>query len=861
MASGVRGKELTVAEYAAAFFMLAGKPKDAITVCLRQLNDWQLAVALARCIEGASGGELLRWVLLDTVLPIAYKGGHRWLASWALWMLNRRDLAVRVLIVSGVAWAVADIKTPMDDVAEAWSETAKLPVGQPDNDDPSLLLLFQHLKGKTLQTAKGTSEISEKLEFDFVLHNAVVFCRMGCHPLGLDLLRSWSFERPFFPPPKRREVPSPLQVTTPLEQRNGTITSSPTRSKMPLAPRRRASFMLSNPHGRESMVMDMDVLSEGGTEPPTREATPPGQKGAPTTPAGDLFAGMPGWGAPAPATAPGFHKESETHLPTLSEEPASNGIAEPSPQKAESINPMKYQRHGVRQGSMAFDMDSFFGNNKDRLLAPHVASPLPGSVFEDSGGPSRSSTPSVNLMRDLARNEDQGATEFNLDTFGFGGPAPPHVPTRTPSPRHIASNHSTNANSTTATPASITPPNKIGLMSSARKADPAQGGAEFSFDGFEETTPSAGAKTTAPIGSAASASAPASVPTSTSTASGTKDASKPAAAIKSKIGNLFKSHKSDASQGATEFDAGNFDLADKPRVPTRADPAADDGTPALGATTFGTVGDENDPAAKTADTKVASKVASKDAAPEPVDVVSEADLKTARVPTRAEPPADTGGPTLTATTFGKEGDENDPSAKAKPAAVSRAAAGPTTEPFDDAELGGKPRIPTRADPPAGTGAVSLAATTSSSSFGKVGDANDPQATTATSTRPALTSSKVAAPTSAVVDDVAVGGKPRVPARPDPTAGDDGIPALTATQFGKDSAGESKSTAGASLFAKDVTTAAPEPKAAEVTKADSKAAEATKPAAAEPAKPAGNLMKDNKSQAAQGGADFNMDDFF
>ncbi|WOO80078.1 Regulator of V-ATPase in vacuolar membrane protein 1 [Vanrija pseudolonga] len=844
-------------EYAAAFFMLAGKPKDAITVCLRQLNDWQLAVALARCIEGASGGELLRWVLLDTVLPIAYKGGHRWLASWALWMLNRRDLAVRVLI------------TPMDDVAEAWSETTKLPVGQPDNDDPSLLLLFQHLKGKTLQTAKGTSEISEKLEFDFVLHNAVVFCRMGCHPLGLDLLRSWSFERPYFPPPKRREAPSPVQVTTPLEQRNGMITSSPTRAKQPLAPRRRASFMLSNPHGRESMVMDMDVLSEGGTEPPTREATPPGQKATPTTPAGDLFAGMPGWGAPAA----GFHKQSDTHMPTLSEEPASNGIAGPSPQKAETTNPMKHQRHGVRQGSMAFDMDSFFGN-KDRLLALHVASPLPGSVFEDSGGPSRSSTPSVNLMRDLARNEDQGATEFNLDTFGFGGPAPPHVPTRTPSPRHIASNHSTNANSTTATPpASITPPNKIGLMSSARKADPAQGGAEFSFDGFDEV-PSAGAKTTtAPIGSAASAaSVTASVPTSTSTASGTKDASKPASAIKSKIGNLFKGHKSDASQGATEFDAGNFDLADKPRVPTRADPAADDGTPALGATSFGKVGDENDPAAKTADTKVASKVApnvaSKDAAPEPVDVVDEADLKTARVPTRAEPPADTGTPTLTATTFGKEGDENDPSAKAKPAAVSRAAAGAAAEPFDDAELGGKPRIPTRADPPASTGAVSLAATTSSS-FGKVGDANDPQAKPVTAnTKPAATSSKVAASPSDVVDDVAVGGKPRVPARPDPTAGDDGIPVLTATQFGKDSGGESKGTAGASLFAKDVTTAAPEPKAAadskaaEVTKlADSKAAEAPKPAAAEPAKPSGSLMKDNKSQAAQGGADFNMDDFF
>lgn len=80
--------------------MLAGSPKDAITVCLRQLDDWQLAVALARTVEG--DGPLLRWILTDTVLPIAFAGGHRWLASWALWILNRRDLAVRVLIVSCV---------------------------------------------------------------------------------------------------------------------------------------------------------------------------------------------------------------------------------------------------------------------------------------------------------------------------------------------------------------------------------------------------------------------------------------------------------------------------------------------------------------------------------------------------------------------------------------------------------------------------------------------------------------------------------------------------------------------------------------------------------------------------------------
>jgi hypothetical protein len=87
-------------EYAAAFFMLGGAPKDAINVCLRQMNDWQLAFTLARIVENGLDGELVKWVVRDTVIPLAFEGGHRWLASWAFWILNRRDLSVRVLIVS-----------------------------------------------------------------------------------------------------------------------------------------------------------------------------------------------------------------------------------------------------------------------------------------------------------------------------------------------------------------------------------------------------------------------------------------------------------------------------------------------------------------------------------------------------------------------------------------------------------------------------------------------------------------------------------------------------------------------------------------------------------------------------------------
>jgi hypothetical protein len=47
----------------------------------------------------------LRKLLEDEVLAVAAREGNRWLASWAFWMLHRRDMAVRALVVSGyVPW-------------------------------------------------------------------------------------------------------------------------------------------------------------------------------------------------------------------------------------------------------------------------------------------------------------------------------------------------------------------------------------------------------------------------------------------------------------------------------------------------------------------------------------------------------------------------------------------------------------------------------------------------------------------------------------------------------------------------------------------------------------------------------------
>jgi hypothetical protein len=71
-----------------------------VNVCIKQLGDFQLAVALARVVEQSNDGPVLRGILNNTVVLTAFREGNRWLASWAFWLLHRRDLSVRILLVS-----------------------------------------------------------------------------------------------------------------------------------------------------------------------------------------------------------------------------------------------------------------------------------------------------------------------------------------------------------------------------------------------------------------------------------------------------------------------------------------------------------------------------------------------------------------------------------------------------------------------------------------------------------------------------------------------------------------------------------------------------------------------------------------
>lgn len=67
-------------------------------MCLRNLGDYQLAVALARVYEGEESPVLFH-IINEHVLPKAVEDGDRWLASWGFWMIGDRGKSVQALIV------------------------------------------------------------------------------------------------------------------------------------------------------------------------------------------------------------------------------------------------------------------------------------------------------------------------------------------------------------------------------------------------------------------------------------------------------------------------------------------------------------------------------------------------------------------------------------------------------------------------------------------------------------------------------------------------------------------------------------------------------------------------------------------
>ncbi|KAI4155167.1 MAG: hypothetical protein LQ340_001181 [Diploschistes diacapsis] len=206
-------------EYAAAFFLLAGDVRDAVNICVNQMQDIQLAIAIARVHAGDESGVLYE-LLEEKVLPLAAFEGNRWMASWAFWTLGRRDMAVRSLI------------TPVNNLLDspgAPSQEAQSYLAT----DPALVVLYRQLREKTLQALIGASQVSPRTEWEFVMQIARLYDRMGCDVLALDLVRNWDFLK--LPPPNQR-TPKPLaDPRKMLRRRSSLVVTDLPSPKSPMA--------------------------------------------------------------------------------------------------------------------------------------------------------------------------------------------------------------------------------------------------------------------------------------------------------------------------------------------------------------------------------------------------------------------------------------------------------------------------------------------------------------------------------------------------------------------------------------------------------------------------------------------------
>lgn len=189
-------------EYAAAFFLLAGALQDAVNICAHQLGDIQLAVTIARVYEG-DDGPILQELIEDRILPHAAETGNRWTATWAFWMLKKRDKAVRSLI--------SPIDSLIDDSSSSpASSDGDVPLQAKSylSNDPALVVLYTHLREKTISTLRGATMVKPREEWNFLVRNARLYSRMGCDLLALDLVRNWEFLRAPPPPIKRLSMSS-----------------------------------------------------------------------------------------------------------------------------------------------------------------------------------------------------------------------------------------------------------------------------------------------------------------------------------------------------------------------------------------------------------------------------------------------------------------------------------------------------------------------------------------------------------------------------------------------------------------------------------------------------------------------------
>ncbi|KAG0254499.1 regulator of (H+)-ATPase in vacuolar membrane, partial [Actinomortierella ambigua] len=165
-------------EYAAAFFLLGDKLQDAVNVCIKQLNDVQLAIAICRAYEPGDMGPVLTGLLNDQLKTAS----DPWFRSIVLSMLGRTSQSIQETLVPSEVEVKATGQTTM-------------------HRDPTLLLLYRHLLNKI----PGSLKLEGDEEYSAVVRAAEAYEHFGCPLLSLVILKHWGYVLPTDEPPSSKK--------------------------------------------------------------------------------------------------------------------------------------------------------------------------------------------------------------------------------------------------------------------------------------------------------------------------------------------------------------------------------------------------------------------------------------------------------------------------------------------------------------------------------------------------------------------------------------------------------------------------------------------------------------------------------
>ncbi|KAG0049588.1 regulator of (H+)-ATPase in vacuolar membrane [Gryganskiella cystojenkinii] len=214
--------------YAAAFFLLGNKLQDAVNVCVKHLNDFQLAISICRVFEPEERGPVLTQLLQDLVTTAS----DPWLRSLFHSMLGQTSKAIHVTLAG----------CPSQDPAMEPKSAA--------HRDPSLLILYRHLREKTL----NSSSYEGDEEFSAVVRAAEAYEHYGCPLLSLVILKHWGYVMPVDPSGHKTR-----EARTILEVRRDSIASLPkSTSSMSFMSNMRFSESTKN---LDSGLVNMDSFS------------------------------------------------------------------------------------------------------------------------------------------------------------------------------------------------------------------------------------------------------------------------------------------------------------------------------------------------------------------------------------------------------------------------------------------------------------------------------------------------------------------------------------------------------------------------------------------------------------------------